>query len=133
MSTKQIEADWRRAVKALRAAGILLENGYPEDAVSRAYYAVLHAARAALMSKGVEARTHTGIRRLFGTELVGTGDIERNWAKVLARSQSVRESADYDTATELPSERAAEIVSEAHRFIERMQEYLASRGFEVSE
>lgn len=133
MSTGQVEADWRRAAKALRAAEILLEGGYPEDAVSRAYYAVLHAARAALMIKSVTARTHTGIRRSFGTELVSTGEIEKDWAKVFARSQSVRESADYDTATEVPSERAAEVVGEAHRFMERMGEYLKSHGFEIPE
>jgi uncharacterized protein (UPF0332 family) len=37
-----------RAGKALLAAKTLLENQLYEDCVSRAYYAVLHAAKAAL-------------------------------------------------------------------------------------
>lgn len=51
MTSEQVEADWRRASKALLAAEMLLDNDLPEDAVSRAYYAVLHASRAALMMK----------------------------------------------------------------------------------
>lgn len=126
----QAEADWRRAIKALRAAETLLDVGLPEDAVSRAYYAVLHAARAALVISGATARTHTGIRRLFGSELVDRAGVEPEWAKVLAHAQSARESADYDTATELPEERAAVIVDQARRFIERMASYLKAQGVE---
>ena len=131
MALGQVQADWRRAIKALRAAETLSDNGLPEDAVSRAYYAVLHAARAALMSKGVTARTHTGVRRQFGTELVGAGDIEAEWAKTLARVQSARESADYDTATDLPEQRAAEIVTQARRFVERLGKYLREQHIDL--
>jgi len=45
-----------RAKKALFAAKTLIEKGLFEDCVSRAYYAVLHAAKAALFLVGVEFR-----------------------------------------------------------------------------
>ena len=47
---QQIAAEWRRAVLAQAAAEALLDARLPEDAVSRAYYAVLHAARSVLFA-----------------------------------------------------------------------------------
>jgi hypothetical protein len=52
-----------RAKKALLAAKTLLEKGLFEDCVSRAYYAVLHAAKAALFVTGIEPDTHKGHER----------------------------------------------------------------------
>ena len=40
-------------MKAQGAAELLLEAGFYEDAVSRAYYAVLHAAKAALLARDI--------------------------------------------------------------------------------
>ena len=48
-----------RAKKALLAAKTLLENQLYEDCVSRSYYAVLHAAKAALATKDIEPVSHT--------------------------------------------------------------------------
>lgn len=60
------------AANALRAAAVLLEAGLPMDAVSRLYYAVFHAARAALLSRNRHAKTHSGqitqFTRTFGKE-----------------------------------------------------------------
>jgi uncharacterized protein (UPF0332 family) len=50
VSKQQIAAEWRRAVLAQAAAEALLDARLPEDAVSRAYYAVLHAARSVLFA-----------------------------------------------------------------------------------
>ena len=44
-------AEWRRARMALRAAQLLTVEDYPEDAASRAYYAIL-GARAAKVVDG---------------------------------------------------------------------------------
>lgn len=65
-SKRFVEASLLRAEKALRSAKILEENGEPEDAVSRAYYAMFHASRAILFSKGMKAKTHRGTISLFG-------------------------------------------------------------------
>ena len=64
-------AEWRRASEALRGAELLAAEGCCADAVSRAYYAVLHAAKAALLANGIEAGSHATVRRLFGLHLAG--------------------------------------------------------------
>jgi uncharacterized protein (UPF0332 family) len=42
MNRTMVLAEWQRAVRALRAAELLIGAGYPADALSRAYYATLH-------------------------------------------------------------------------------------------
>ena len=128
MRKQQIAAEWRRAVLAQAAAEALLDARLPEDAVSRAYYAVLHAARSVLFAHETVPRTHRGVRRLFGRELVDTGEIEPEWAKILARLQDRREDADYDASARIEEDQARELVDQSIRFIERMGEYLTSKG-----
>ena len=50
---EEVQAELLRAEKSLRAAQSLLDGNFLEDALSRAYYAILHAARAALLAEGV--------------------------------------------------------------------------------
>ena len=91
-----MRAEWRHATRSARAAETLLAQGFREDAVSRAYYAVMHAAKAALLTHDAVPISHVAIRRLFGQLLVKPGDVEKEWAEVLARetSMSVAEVSD---------------------------------------
>jgi len=66
MRHPQVQAEWRRAQKALQAAELLQQHGLVEDAISRAYYAIMHAAKAALLVHDVIAESHAAVRRLFG-------------------------------------------------------------------
>ena len=47
MNPKNVRAEFARAQKSLQAAKLLHADGLFEDAVSRAYYAVMHSAKAA--------------------------------------------------------------------------------------
>jgi hypothetical protein len=128
MNQELISAEWRRSHEALQAAKTLLSAGLLEDSVSRAYYATFHAARAALLARNVTPRTHSGVRRLFGSELVGAGDIEPEWARVLGQLQDRREDADYDVSTRMSEDLAKEVVEQADRFRRRLGEFLAAQG-----
>jgi uncharacterized protein (UPF0332 family) len=50
----------RKAARSLAAARLLLDNGYPDEASSRAYYAMLDAARAAEEAVRFAARGKRG-------------------------------------------------------------------------
>lgn len=113
-----------RAKKALLAAKTLIEKDLFEDCVSRAYYAVLHAAKAALVLSEVEVDTHSGVRSMFGLHLVKTGKIEREFAKILTAEQEDREIGDYEIEIEIEIERARQRVNEAERFVQRIEQYL---------
>jgi len=113
-----------RAKKALLAAKTLLENQLYEDCVSRAYYAVLHAAKAALSIEDVEPQSHHAVRRMFGLHLVKTGKIEREFARILTAEQEDREIGDYDIHIEIEQDTALKRVRDAEKFVERIDKYL---------
>jgi uncharacterized protein (UPF0332 family) len=128
VSKQQIAAEWRRAVPAQAAAEALLDARLPEDAVSRAYNAVLHAARSVLFAHETVPRTHKGVRRLFGSQLVDTGEIEPEWPR---SSRIYRTDGRTLTTTQVcrsNQNRARELVNQSKRFIERMSAYLTSKG-----
>lgn len=113
-----------RAKKALLAAKTLLENQLYEDCVSRAYYAVLHATKAALATENVTPESHHAVRRLFGLHLVKTGKIEKDFARILTAEQEDREIGDYDIHIDIEQDTAAKRVSDAAAFIKRIDKYL---------
>ncbi len=89
-----------KATRSLAAARLLLENGYPDEASSRANYAMFDAARATLMavSAPVEAeiaRTHSGLRSAFARHVVRPGFVPRETARTFAQAQQLRLIADY--------------------------------------
>jgi len=124
----QVQAEWRRSLKAQGAAELLLEAGFYEDAVSRAYYAVLRAAKAALLARDIVTESHTAVRRLFGKELVQQGLLEKEWAMILAHEQDERASADYDVELTFSREVAAQRVEKSRRFLERVRSFLQTEG-----
>ena len=95
MNPDNVLEELGRAHRALRAAQILHASDLLEDAVSRSYDAVMHAAKAALLVHDVIAESPAAVRRLFGSVLVRPDLIAREWASVLARVQDQRIAADY--------------------------------------
>ncbi len=113
-----------RAKKSLLAAKTLLEEELFEDCVSRAYYAVLHAAKAALALSEIEVGSHVGVRSMFGLHLVKSGKIEKEFAKILTAEQEDREIGDYEIYIDIEPERADQRVDEAEKFVQRIEHYL---------
>lgn len=101
-----------------------MKEGLFEDCVSRAYYAVLHAAKAALSLAGIESDTHNGVRRMFSLHLVKTEKIEKEFAKILTREQEDREIGDYEVGIEIEEDLARERIEEAEKFVQRIEQYL---------
>jgi len=121
---EQAKKELARADKSLQAARMLLENQLYEDCVSRSYYAVLHAAKAALTKIGVEAESHQAVKRMFGLHLVKTEQIERHFAEILTAQQEDREIGDYNIYLNIDKERAAKRVFDAEKFVQRIEKYL---------
>jgi uncharacterized protein (UPF0332 family) len=73
MNRNMVLAEWNRSRESLRAAQTLTRDGLYADAISRAYYAILHAAKAALHVHDIVAESHPAVRRMFGLHLVKVG------------------------------------------------------------
>ena len=116
MNRKMVIAEWRRAVKALGAAGVLMHAEYSEDSISRSYYAVLHAVKSALFVHDVAISSHAAARSMFGLHLVRSGEIEREWAGVLAEGMDDRLRADYGIQVAFRTRKPRTSTSEPGRF-----------------
>lgn len=128
MNSDNVLAELERAKRALRAAEILHAGGLYEDAVSRSYYAVMHAAKAALLVHNAIAESHAAVRRLFGSILVRPGLLEKEWAAVLSREQDRRVAADYDVGVSWEAEESSRLLEQAGAFVQRIRDYLGSLG-----
>jgi uncharacterized protein (UPF0332 family) len=126
---KNLANEVARADEALRAAEALLGLGLHADAVSRAYYAVLHLVRALLLSRGVEAKTHAGVIHLFNMELVRTGAFPSANNRVLGGLQRARELADYDAAVTFSEDDARAEITDARVFSVAALEFLKREGW----
>jgi uncharacterized protein (UPF0332 family) len=110
---EEVQAELLRAEKSLDAVRSLLKENFLEDALSRAYYAILHAARAVLLAEGVSVSSHRAVRRLFGSHLIKPGKLAVRLAKILAEEQDDRFLADYDAWFHAGRERAEKRVKKA--------------------
>ena len=128
MAEMGLQSTWKRAQESLQAAEVLHEKALYADAVSRCYYAVMHATRAALLANGLVAESHNAVRRLFGQHLVKPGAIEPEWARVLGVEQDRRIAADYDSESVWDAEGAQRLLDDARRFLERIRSYLIEAG-----
>jgi hypothetical protein len=129
MNRDMVLAEWQRATRSLRAAALLASEGFHEDAVSRAYYAILHAAKAALFVHDVATTSHAAVRRMFGQHLITTGEIERQWSSHLGESFDDRLAADYDASTFFSNEEVQRECQRTQAFVVRIRRYLRTKGF----
>lgn len=108
-----LEAERARARDCIEAAEHLLNGGFFNDSVSRAYYAAMHMARALLITKGLEAKTHRGVAQLLSLHFVKTGIVAHNVAADLAQLETFRELSDYHAATVVTADEARSEVARA--------------------
>jgi uncharacterized protein (UPF0332 family) len=116
-----------RARRMLEAATALHGLGFHEDAVSRAYYAVFHAASALLATIGRTVRTQDGLRAAIGQHFVRAGLLEPRFARVLARVAADRNDADYNAAAAFGPEDSLATIADARAFVDAA-EALVARG-----
>lgn len=114
----------RKGKRALKVARLALNAGDNDSAVSRSYYAMFDFAQAALLRAGVTEdklpRTHNGVIEAFRRQAVQSGQIDRQLATQLSRTESLRIRADY-TGTEIELSEAKEVVQNAELFVQTVE------------
>jgi uncharacterized protein (UPF0332 family) len=119
-----VQAEWRRAIESLGAAQSCRRDGFYADSVSRSYYAILHAAKAALELRGITAESHAAVKRLFGLHIIVPGLVEAEWGSAAGESLDLRLMADYDVETSFFEVEASEEYDRARAFLARIRELL---------
>lgn len=114
-------AELSLAREELAGADTLLEAGFARVALTRAYFAVFHAARARLYTSGFEPRSHGGVHHLFNLHFVKTARFEPGASRLLARLQKYREEADYSHAFVVDADGAREELEAARAFVDAVR------------
>lgn len=133
MNRETAIAEWRRGLTSLGSAEVLARAGHHEDAIVTSYYAIFHAAKAALAVHNIETSTHAGLRSMFGMHLVKTGRIEAEWAADLGLSLEDRVKADYNVFAHFSDEDADDQQSRATAFLQRIRDHLLAKGLTANE
>ena len=90
-----IAVELARCQESLQAARILIDAGLLRDGESRVYYAAFHAAKALLLTEGIEPRSHAGVAQLLGLHFIKTVRLDAGDGRLFARLQKYRIEADY--------------------------------------
>jgi uncharacterized protein (UPF0332 family) len=111
-----------KAMRAVNSARRLVEDGAYDDAVSRAYYGMFNAARAALELVDApfeleNVSTHGTIIGAFGKHLVKEGLVGRELGIALSGAAALRKSADY-ADREVSAQAARAVTDDAVQFAE---------------
>ena len=118
MNMLRAAAEWRRAQESLTATWLCQSNGLYANAISSAYFSVMHGAKAGLELRDVTARTHKGVGRMFSLYLVRTGLIESEWGALIGQLGNLRIAAEYDVEE-------AFIEPDGHSAYERAEAFLS--------
>lgn len=110
------------ADEKVSTARLLLKNQKFEDAVSRAYYGMFHSAKALLLEKDSDPKTHSGtaseLGKLFRKEL------GKEMTRDFSRIQEKRQRADYGELKDISSEEAEKVVEKAGSFVSKIKNIL---------
>ena len=80
----------QKATSSLEAARVLLENGFPEFAASRAYYAMFYIAEAFLEGEGLSFSKHSAVISAFGQQFARTGRVPIEFHRRLITAEQIR-------------------------------------------
>jgi len=108
-----------RAVDELNVATLLHEKGFYFKSVVSAYYSIYHAAKALLLLKGVDPKTHEGIERMFSLYYIKTKEFDLAVGKTIGRLMKMREEADYYPEIPFTQEESVEATKMATDFLEK--------------
>ena len=125
VTTELIKGQIKKAEEKLAAAKSLREDGFQDDSISRAYYAMFHAGSAALLSEGITVESHSALKDMFGLHLVLKGKIEKKYGRWLNRLKDERENGDYDIYTDFNREDSDSAIVQAEEFVAVIKRFLS--------
>ena len=105
------------------------QAGDRETAANRLYFAALHAIKAVCLTKGLEPKTHRGLKSLLVTRFVASGELPAAIETAFAQLETERDLADYATGYRVTPERYEERLAGFNRLLESVESYLRGAGW----
>lgn len=107
-----------KARENVRAAKLLLSQGFEDIAISRTYYAMFYVALAFLEGEGMSFKSHKGVLAAFGRDMLKRVKYLLSLVECLEMHKRLRNASDYDLNQTVSAEQAQEQISRAERFLE---------------
>lgn len=115
-----------KAIENLKAAQLLLQNGYIEIAASRAYYAMFYVAEALLLSRELVFSSHSAVVAAYGREFAKTQTLDPRFHRHLIDAEDLRHSGDYGAGPAVMREQVEQVLHEAADFIHAAEVFLTA-------
>ncbi len=126
---EEIKLYMQRANETIKVAAHNLRDGFYTASVNRSYYAVFYGVSALLLTQGISRRKHHGVISAFRQHFVKPGMIVREYSDIYGRLLDHREIGDYELFSVIDSQQAENDLSDAQRFVKRLEEMLSSEGW----
>lgn len=109
-----------KANKTLYEAQKVIELSLWATAANRLYYAVYYAVSSLLIAKGLNAKTHEGIIRMFNMHFINTGKIDMELGRQYNRLFTMRITGDYGDCFDLQETDVKPLVEPASQLITKV-------------
>lgn len=110
-----------KAKETMNEINLHLANELWNTAVNRLYYACFYAVSALLLSRDIQARTHSGVRQMFGLHFIKSGLIDKELGKFYTDLFDKRQTSDYDDYVEITKEEVIDFISPANQLISKIE------------
>ena len=107
-----------RAREALAEAAVLLDSGHANTGVNRLYYACFYAVSALLLTKGLTATRHSGLRTLFHQHVIRAGLLPLVQGQLYDRLFDQRQQSDYADLVHFDVDEVRSWCGEAQAFVD---------------
>ncbi|MGN1246802.1 MAG: HEPN domain-containing protein [Muribaculaceae bacterium] len=110
-----------RAYSTLEEAEYMRKGNFFNASVNRLYYACYYAASGLLISKGIEANTHSGVKTMLSMHFVRTGLLPLEYGATFSNLFEKRHSSDYDDFMFCDAAMVDYLLPRAKDFIDRLK------------
>lgn len=115
-----------RAEETLLEADLLAKESFYNASINRLYYACFYATLALLVSNGITAASHSGVKTMLGLNFVSKGLLDKEYGKTFSRLFEIRHSGDYDDFVYCDKEMTDEYIPKARAFVSEIKKLLTA-------
>ena len=115
---KDVQRHLESAETFLKESEHLFSGAFYNGTVGRGYYAMFHAATAALLSKDMERTSHHAVISAFGEFIVKPGLLEATFHRYIIEAFTLRNDCDYLAPFDAEESQAAATLKRAKEFVE---------------
>jgi len=115
---KDVQKHLQSADLFLRESEHLFSGGFSNGTIGRAYYAMFHAATAALLAKDIERTSHHAIISAFGEFIAKPGLLDGKFHKYIREAFTLRNDCDYLAPFEADDSQASTTLQRAKDFVD---------------